>query len=407
MDDLTPMEPEYREIPPEPAVEDPYYYGTGRAPRKHRSHGAAILTVFILIFTANLLTVGMLLWMRDRVGTPSGLSGDNTEQTPTPSNGRQEVLTGTEEPVSSTEPDADATGSALSRAALYEKMAPSLVQISQGETSATGVVLTEDGYILTSAAALEGSTQPVVTLSDGSSHKAQQVGSDSSSDLAVLKIEVSGLSPADFDAGTALKAGDTAYAFSFPFGGQMQATMTEGFVSSVGAVEISGTQLQVLQTNAALEGVSAGPIVNVYGQVVAFQVERVGDYVSYETVSGIGFALPMDAAGPIISQLMNYGYVTGRASLGVEVAELSEAQRLYWDLPRGVIISEIRTDSAAFLAGLRAGDVLISIGDTAVTEEASYYSALNGVQAGQRVRVVIYRRGAQLYADITLDEATE
>lgn len=404
MDDLTPMEPEYREIPPEPAVADPHYYGTGRAPRRQRSHGAAILSVFLLILTANLLTIGMLLWMRGRV---EGAPGESNKMEQPPATGRQEALQNTGETADRAELPTEPAGSALSRTELYEKVTPSLAQVSLGETSATGVVLTEDGYILTNAAVLESGMQPVVILSDSSSHSARLVGSDSSSDLAVLKIEVSGLSPAEIGAAESLRAGDTAYAFSFPFGEQMQVTMTEGFISAVGSVELAGTQLQVLQTNAALEGASGGPIVNVYGQVVAFQVERVGDYASYDTVSGIGFALPVDAAAPIISQLMSYGYVTGRASLGVEVAELSEAQRLYWDLPQGVIISEIRTDSAAFLAGLRAGDVLISIGDVAVTDEASYYSALNSVQAGQRVRVVIYRRGAQMYADITLDEATE
>ena len=404
MDDLTPMEPEYREIPPEPAVSDPYYYGTGRAPRRQRSHGAAIFTVFMLILTANLLTISMLLWMRSRV---ESVPGENSGAEQPSANGRQEGLQNSGETVGSTELPTESTGSALSRTELYEKVLPSLTQVSLGETSATGVVLTEDGYILTNSAALDGSAQPVVTLSDGSSYSARLVGSDSSSDLAVLKIEVSGLCPAELGGTESFSTGDTAYAFSFPFGGQMQATMTEGFISAVGAVELAGTQLQVLQTNAALEGVGSGPIVNVYGQVVAFQVERVGDYVSYDTVSGIGFALPVDTVEPIISQLMRYGYVTGRASLGVEVAELSEAQRLYWDLPQGVIISEIRTDSAAFLAGLRAGDVLISIGDVSVTDEASYYSALNGAQAGERVRVVIYRRGLQMYADITLDEAAE
>lgn len=405
MDDLTPMEPEYREIPPEPAVSDPYYYGTGsRPPQQQRSHAAAILTVVALVFAANLFTVGMLLWMRSGAIPSVSDSSKDTSSLPV---GTEEALnvTQTTEDSSGTL-EIQSAGSTLTRTEIYQKVAPGLVQIAVGEASFTGVVLTQDGYILVNAAALGEDDQPEVTLSDGSTYTARRAGSDGSSDLALLKIEVSGLTTAQLGKAERLQAGDTVYAFSFPFGSRMQVTMTEGFISSVGTVDLSGTQMQILQTDVALQN-AGGPIVNACGQIVAFQVGRVGDYVSYDTVAEIGFALPINEVDPIINQLMRYGYVSGRASLGVEVAELSEAQRIYWDLPQGVIISEIRTDSNAFAAGLRAGDVLISIGGVKVTDESSYYSALNSVQAGERVRVVIYRGGAQMYADIVLNEATE
>lgn len=402
MDDLTPMEPEFRELPPEPAAVDPCYYGTGRAPQKQRPHAAAILSVFFLILTANLVTVGMLLWLRSNAGTQTPevdvpltppTAEQVTQDTPMPDESNALSIQKVPE-------------TKLDRAALYEKLAPGLVQLSLHESSAAAVVLTEDGYLLSSASALQGETEMMATLSDGSSHTARLVGCDSSSDLAILKLEVSGLQPVELGASSALRAGDTVYAFSFPFGAQMQATLVEGYIAAVGAVELSGTQLRVLQTTAVLEGFH-GPLVNASGQVVAMQVGSVGDYTSYTTVGGIGFALCMDDAAPLITQLMSSGYVSGRASLGVEIVALSEAQRLYWDLPEGVFIMEVRADSAAFRAGLRAGDMLIRINDMTVTDESSYYSALNHAQAGEQVRVVIYRRGIQMYADLTLDEAED
>ena len=139
--------------------------------------------------------------------------------------------------------------------------------------------------------------------------------------------------------------------------------------------------------------------------MIGFNVDRVGALVSYETVSGIGFAIPTRDAKAIVMDLIADGCVSGRVTLGLTVMDIPSGARAFWKLPYGVMVYSIETDSAAYRAGLRTGDVILQLDDTAVQSAEDFDSALGAYQAGQIVRVFIYRGGSRYYADLVLQDA--
>ena len=183
--------------------------------------------------------------------------------------------------------------------------------------------------------------------------------------------------------------------------------MTEATIAAVNdGVEISGLPMRVLQISAS--GLSAGcggVVVNYSGQVVGIGISAVEGIASFDNGAGVGFALPAQEARGLVNDLVAFGGIGEQASLGIEVAELSQPLRTYWKLPEGVLISRISRASSAYSAGLRLGDVLMSIGEYGIASLSDYVDALCQYTAGDTVRVMIYRGGKYYYADILLDEA--
>lgn len=381
--------------------------------------GLIVALVIVLVFV-NLLTIFALLSLRSRqhlqgvsateasgngnlLETPSGAAPSTVNAQPADDgsgNGTAElkINEGTENTV-------------LSSQEIYEKINPSIAVVmawkAERTDSAAAVVMTADGYLITNAHTVAEAQELQVQLQGGTTETAALVGIDHASDLAVLKIETEPLTPAEFGSSDALRVGDELLAVSAPFGGGMACTMTRGMLSSISqGVVISGKETCVLQTNATLDSDAAGgPLLNQSGQVVAIGVTQVGEYVSYQTVPNLGFALPVREVQEIVNELIANGYVSGRPSLGIEVSEIPEPQRLFLNLPQGLMIDTVYMGSSAYSAGLQATDFLIQIGDTEVTDLESYQRALNSYCAGDVVRVYIYRGSEILYADAVLDEA--
>ena len=204
---------------------------------------------------------------------------------------------------------------ALSLQEIYQKMNPSVVSIvstlRSGTATGTGIIMSENGYIITTHHVIEGAYQLAVLTYDDTQYTAELIGSDAISDLAVLKIEAEGLTAAEFGDSDALRVGDSVVAIGDPLGIQLRGTMTNGIISAINRdLTVEDRKMTLIQTNAALNnGNSGGPLINCYGQVIGINTMKMSSYYSSASVEGLGFAIPVSVAKPIIDELIENGYV--------------------------------------------------------------------------------------------------
>lgn len=303
----------------------------------------------------------------------------------------------------------DTVGDSLTYQDIYEKCIPSVVSIlttaEEGGGSGTGVVLTEDGYVVTNYHVIQGGSSVEVLLHNGRRHNAKLVGGDRQNDLAVLKIEAEGLTPAEFGDSDTLRVGDDAFAIGNPLGVDLRGTMTEGIISAIDRnVNMDGYIMSLIQTSAALNpGNSGGALINRRGQVVGITNMKMMSY--FETIEGLGFAIPSTTTKEIVEDLLALGHVPGRPTLGFSGYSLTaEMAQEMGDTVPGVYVSTVEPKSDAYTQGLRPGDVVTRCeGARVLTVEA-----INAIKAefepGERLSFSVYRAGAYLDMDIKLME---
>ena len=274
--------------------------------------------------------------------------------------------------------------------------------IAQGAGS--GVVFTTDGYIVTNHHVIEDATKINVTLRNGTSFDAKIVGDDAKTDLALLKIDASGLTPAVLVADSdQLKVGQTAIAIGNPLG-QLGGTVTSGIVSALGReIEIQGETMTLLQTSAAINpGNSGGGLFDDKGNLIGI----VNAKSSGSDIEGLGFAIPANTVKKIIGDLLEYGYGKGRANLGLSYVTINSiaAAWLYGYDDYGVFISNVDMLSDAYTAGLQPGDKIVSINGAQIESEADIQAQTKNLKVGDTVSMVIRRKGQDYKVDITLTE---
>ncbi len=418
MDDLTPMEPE--EIlelyePATPPPEQQGYYGTAPYPKKHRHWGLVIALIFLVL----LLTLAAVLmnFYEIRVERTDGgysvsvLRRGAENAVADPSVG--ETIGLSSHPLEETvpEPSAAQPEDGLSLQEIYQRVLPSVVSVTGGASQniGTGVILNTDGYIVTSYHVVEGSVSVQVLLYDDSTYTGTLVASDEITDLAVIKINAANLVPAEFGDSDALRVGDRVVAIGNPLGIALRGTMTDGIISAINRnLDLNGTQMTLIQTNAALNsGNSGGPLINAAGQVIGINTAKISTYYSSASVEGIGFAIPSATVEHIVGELLTSGYVTGRAAMHITVADINEVQRVYLQLPKGVYITDVDQDSNAYAAGIRYGDILVSINGTQIASTSEYTSKMASLSVGDTASVVIYRGGMLWTVDVVLEEQTQ
>ena len=275
-----------------------------------------------------------------------------------------------------------------------------------GGSTGTGVILSSDGYIVTNAHVVEDAVSISVRLSDDREFSGRIVGSDEISDLAVLRIETNGLTPASFGDSTALRVGDTVVAIGDPLGVKFRGTYTNGIISAINRdVDVDGRTMTLIQTNAALNsGNSGGPLINCYGQVIGINTMKIGAFTDSAGVEGLGFAIPSATVKDIVDQLVNQGYVSGRPTLGLTGESLSTFYQHYYRLPAGLYITDVEYGSDAYKKGVEDGDILLSINDIRVTSLDEMKAAIADFEVGQTVEVIIYRGGQQYLLELVLAE---
>ena len=299
----------------------------------------------------------------------------------------------------------------LSLQQIYANTIPSVVSITctlpGGNSTGTGVIISDDGYIVTNCHVVEDAFSISIDLTDGRTLPATIVGSDEVSDLAVLHISAENLQSASFGDSTSLKVGDSVSAIGDPLGKSLRGTFTDGIVSAINRdVTVGGRTMTLIQTNAALNsGNSGGPLLNCYGQVVGINTLKIGDFVDTAGVEGIGFAIPSSTVKMIVEQLIEQGYVSGRPTLGIKGERVSSFYQLYYMMPPGLFISELDPDSDAARKGIQTKDILISVNGNHITSMDDLNYVLYGCDVGDTVEAIIYRGGNQYRVNLTLSEA--
>ena len=290
--------------------------------------------------------------------------------------------------------------------AVADRVLPSVVQVlvSSGDAqgSGSGIILTEDGTILTNAHVVEGAGDPsasdlVVSFSDGTTAPAKVVGEDPVTDVAVIKAQnVSGLQPATLGRSSNLQVGQNVVAIGSPFG--LSATVTTGIVSALNRPVAVGqigdtdqnTIYPAIQTDAAINpGNSGGPLVNLSGEVVGINssIRTGGATLGGASGSiGLGFAIPLDEVAPIITQIRN-GETPTHARIGISVSDaLSDS-----GLPRGAEVQSVTPGSAGAEAGLKKGDIITRLGDSLVEGSDSLVAQIRSLRPGERITLGVQR----------------
>lgn len=278
-------------------------------------------------------------------------------------------------------------------------------QVSIGTSYGTGFILTEDGYVVTNYHVVEGATKLTVTTNRGENYTAELCGYDSSNDLAVLKVEAQGLKAAAIGSSDDLIVGDQVAVVGNPLG-DLTATLTVGYISGKDrVVSTDGSQINMLQTDAAVNsGNSGGPVFNMNGEVVGIITAKYsGTSGSGATIEGIGFAIPIDDVAKKISDLKEFGYVTG-AYLGVLVQDVAQDVAEYYGLPLGCYVSGTTAGYCAEAAGVQAKDIIIALGEYQITGINSLTRALQNFEAGDTTTITVWRSGLEVELEITLDE---
>ena len=278
-------------------------------------------------------------------------------------------------------------------------------QVSQGEATGSGFILTENGYVVTNAHVVDGATAITVSTHAGEELAAKLVGSDTTNDVAVLKVEAQGLPAVTIGSSTELIVGDQVVAIGNPLG-ELTSTMTVGYVSAKDRdVTTDGTTINMIQTDAAINsGNSGGPLFNMKGEVVGITTAKYsGSSASGASIESIGFAIPIDDVIGMLNDLKDYGYVTG-AFLGVMVSDMDKATASYYGMPVGAYVQEVTPGYCAEEAGIQAKDIIVKLGDYEVGSLTDLTRALRRFKAGDTTQITVYRGGAEVVLTITLDE---
>lgn len=287
---------------------------------------------------------------------------------------------------------------ALNPTQIYEKCANTTVtvysysgnQIKNPTGFATGTIITNDGYIVTNEHVVNGFTNFTVTTFDGKEYEASLVGSDEKTDLAVIKIEANNLTPAEFGYVSDMQIGETIYAIGNPSG--LTASLTTGIVSSLSRTisTLDPYTISHLQIDAPVNtGNSGGELINQYGQVVGIvDAKFVSNYAE-----GIGFAISIDEAIPIIQDIIANGKVTGRVKLGITYTAITEEKAKLTDDIAGLHITAISDTLPVSKSGLKIGDVVTDINSFDVSQQDEFRKAIRQMKIGDTITMTVNRNG--------------
>lgn len=310
----------------------------------------------------------------------------------------------------------DSHGSNLSVADIAAAAADSVVEITTeslttgnfmqqyvSSGAGSGVIITEDGYIITNNHVIENATNITVTLKDQTSYSAELVGRDEDLDVALLKIDATGLTVASLGDSSKLVVGETVIAIGNPLG-QLGGTVTDGIISALDrAITMDGRTMNLMQTDAAINpGNSGGGLFNDQGQLIGLVVAK----SSGSDVEGLGFAIPINDVSSILNDLVDYGYVRNKVSLGVTLLDITSDQMamMYGVSQTGTYIYSVEEDSSASEAGLQSGDCIISINDSEITSTDDVKALLKEASVGDTLHFEILRNGKNTSVEVIAKE---
>jgi len=322
------------------------------------------------------------------------------------------------------DPVASSSGQAMTPEQLYAANVDACVGITVSTTmtnifgytstsaaSGSGFVITADGYIVTNYHVIEdavkdSSVSITVSFHDGSSYPATLVGGEEDNDVAVLKIEATGLQAVTLGKSADVNVGDTVMAIGNPLG-ELTFSMSQGIVSCCDrAINVDGTPFNMIQVDASINpGNSGGPLMNLYGEVVGIVSAKYSSY-SDTTVEGIGFAIPISDVQTIITDIMENGQVTDKAYMAIKAGSMTEQMAAQYNInvTQGVFVYAVEKGGAGEKAGLQLGDVITKLNDTEITSMSDLSMAKKGFKAGDTVTLTVWRGGQEITLSLTFDE---
>lgn len=288
---------------------------------------------------------------------------------------------------------------------IVKKAKPSVVGISSrfGENAVgtgTGIIMTEDGYVVTNAHVVKNSSDTAervtVVLADKSEYPAELIGADSRTDLAVLKIDTgsTSLPAAEFGESDRIAEGELAVAIGNPLGFELYGSVTSGIISALDrTITVDEYTMTLIQTDAAINpGNSGGPLLNSCGQVIGINSSK----IISDSAEGLGFAIPISSAKPIIQELMEKGFISGRPRIGISGEDVDIDVAVYYDMPQGVYVRFVEKNSAADISGIRAGDIIVSAAGKPIKTMKELNSVKDGFRSGEELSVTVYRAGSTI-----------
>ncbi|MCR5123258.1 MAG: trypsin-like peptidase domain-containing protein [Ruminococcus sp.] len=275
---------------------------------------------------------------------------------------------------------------------------------TQAAAAGSGFIISADGYILTNYHVIENADSVTVKMYDGTSYDAKIIGGDESNDVAVLKIDASGLTPVVLGSSGALSVGDGVCTIGNPLG-ELTFSLTAGIVSALNRTITTETAtMDLIQTDCAINsGNSGGALFNMYGEVVGIANSKYSSSGSGQaTIDNIAFAIPIDNIRGIVDSIITNGYVT-KPYIGVSLADLS-SEAINYGLPQGAAVKKVTEGGPAEAAGLQTGDIITKFDDEEIKNSSQLISKVKKYKAGDKVKLSVYRKGDEFEVTVTIDE---
>ena len=273
----------------------------------------------------------------------------------------------------------------------------------------SGFVITSDGYILTNYHVIEDADSIQVAFVDGTTYDATLLGGESENDIAVLKINATGLTPVIIGDSDNVKVGEQVVAIGNPLG-ELTFSMTSGIISAKdrSITMENGNVMNMIQTDTAINnGNSGGPLFDMYGQVIGITSAKLsGSSSSEATIEGLGFAIPINDIKDMVTDIMENGYVTGKPYMGITVSTVPESISERYGMSQGALVESVDESSCAAKAGLEKGDIITGIDGKTVISSAELVEAKKNYKAGDTVTLDVERNGEKLTLTLTFDEDT-
>ena len=369
-------------------------YGNRSAAHRQTSKGKKLLIVLAIMALAALVSIASCAAYMAAIGYAPGKSQPYTVN-----------QVSAEAPATSV---ANANAEELTTPQVIQNVLPSVVGVNvetmMGAGSGSGIIFSSDGYIVTNQHVIDGAMGIKVKLSDATEYDATIVGQDARTDLAVIKINAQNLPAATIGDSDQLVQGEGVLVIGNPLGETLSGSSTQGIISALGReIEIEGKIMHYIQTDAAINpGNSGGALVNQAGQVVGVTSAK----ISETSAEGLGFAIPINEAIPVIEDLINNGYVTGRPMIGISGENVSQQVSMIYGLPVGIYVRYVDPQSGAAAGGIQQGDVITALNGKEVQTLAELNNVRDEYKAGDTVTLTVFRNGQEVKVDVVLSEAT-
>ncbi|MFZ5973926.1 MAG: S1C family serine protease [Bacillota bacterium] len=372
----------------------------------------AVAAVCLALAVIALAVILPILGLRAQQGATAVL--------PSPTQALAQATAGTQTQVSAQNPVVDiakAVGPSVVGVTSIRKSSASRGALGEPDYGASyagsGFVITDQGHIVTNQHVVEGGTAFTVLLPGGKELSAQLVGEDAVTDIAVLQVKGANIPIAPLGDSSAVQVGELAVAIGNPLGNELAGTVTTGIISATQRkMRVGSTFMNLLQTDAAINpGNSGGPLVNSKGQVIGINTQKtavagVDEYGRTISAEGIGFAIPINEARPIINELISKGKIT-RSGIGISCYEIDKATAEAYGVPQGIYVDDANRLGTAYGAGVRAGDIIIELNNKAIVDLEDFTQRLLKSAIGDKVSLKIWREGTEVNVVVTVMDISD